>query len=84
MNEDFKYLLELDYNELVERQMVIEHYHLDLDDPDMRDYFLEELKIVESLIKKMEDDARPTFDENTPEELFEAYFGMSKEDYLSI
>lgn len=84
MNEDFKYLLEFDYSELVERQMVIEHYHLDLDDPGMRDYFLEELKIVESLIKKMEDDARPAFDENTPEELFKAYFGMSKEDYLSI
>ena len=52
MNEDFKYLLELDYSELVERQMVIEHYHLDLDDPAMRDYFLEELGVVESLIKK--------------------------------
>lgn len=84
MNEDFKYLLELDYSELVERQMVIEHYHLDLDDPAMRNYFLEELGVVESLIKKMEEDARPAFDENTPEELFEAYFGMSKEDYLSI
>lgn len=84
MNEDFKYLLDLDYNELVEREMVIEHYHLDFDDPDMRDFFLEELAIVRSLIKKMEDEARPAFDENTPEELFEVYFGMSKEDYLSI
>ena len=84
MNEDFKYLLELDYSELVERQMVIEHYHLDLDDPAMRNYFLEELKVVKSLIKKMEEEARPAFDENTPEELFEVYFGMSKEDYLSI
>ena len=51
---------------------------------EVADYFLEELGVVESLIKKMEEDARPAFDENTPEELFEAYFGMSKEDYLSI
>ena len=84
MNENFAYLKDFDYNQLVERAMVIEHYHLDFDDPDMRDYFLEELKVVNSLITKMEEDSRPSFDEDTPEELFEEYFGMSKEDYLSL
>ena len=83
MNEDFKYLLELDYNQLVERGMVIENYHLCDDDPSMRDYFLEELRIVDSLIDKKEQESLPAFDENTPEECFEVYFGVSKEDYLS-
>ena len=84
MNEDFEYLKDLTYEELRNKQMELENVYLfdNKDDPDMYAYFLEELKVVMALIEELEEPV--LFDENTPEELFEAYFGMSKEDYLSI
>lgn len=84
MNEDFEYLKDLTYEELRNKQMELENVYLfdNKDDPDMYAYFLEELKVVMALIEELEEPV--LFGEDTPEELFEAYFGMSKEDYLSI
>jgi hypothetical protein len=84
MNENFKYLKELSYEELYERMMELENVYIpdSNDDLDMRACFVEELHIVRALMTEMEEPL--VFDENTPEELFEVHFGMSKEHYLSL
>ena len=83
MNENFSYLKDFSYEELYKRMMELENVYLpeNRDDPDMYAFFFEELKIVRVLMDELEEPI--VFDENTPEELFETYFGMSKEDYFS-
>ena len=83
MNEKFAYLKNYTYEELRTRQLELENVYLfdNKDDPDMYAFFLEELRVVMGLLEELEEPV--FFDENTPEELFEEYFGMSKEHYLS-